>query len=228
MSNQRFTVTLEKKKSLTHNVLELHFSKPEGFDYTAGQFVQFFVPDGEKELSRSYSLCTTPADEHIGFCIKLLEDGKASKFFEAMRVGDSAEIEGPKGRFCNEHPTPLFFVATGAGIAPIMGILKDELINKKNTAEMRLLFGVRNEKDLFWIDKFSALAAAHPQFTYTTVLSQPEKHWPGLRGRVTAHITAHSAKHRFFLCGSGDMVKDVRKLLLDQGVDAKQIHFEIF
>jgi len=42
-------------------------------------------------------------------------------------------------------------VATGVGISPMVGIIQDELINKKTTQPIHLLFGVRSEKDIFLI-----------------------------------------------------------------------------
>ncbi len=230
MSQERFTVKLEEKKELTHNVVELHFSKPDTLDFTAGQFMQFFIPDEEKgEVKRSYSLCTSPKEAHLGFCIKLLEGGKASHYFSHMKIGDEAQIAGPKGRFCcTPNPTPLYFIATGSGIAPIMGLITDELRHKKNTEEIRLLFGVRNEADMFWRDEFDALTREYPNFSYSFILSRPGEGWDGLEGYVTHHIEEHTTNHSYYLCGRAEMVKDVRSLLIERGVDAKHIHFEIF
>lgn len=230
MEVSTFTVKLEKKIMLTPDMLELHFVKPDNFLFKAGQFMQFEVPDGDKMVLRSYSISCPPTQDDLEFCVKILPGGKASTLFAAAHVGDEFRIRGPRGMFFNSEDAPIYCIATGAGIAPIMGIITDELKNKKNSNEIRLLFGVRDEEDMFWNERFETLKQNFSNFDYSLTLSQPKPDgsWSGLRGRVTDHLLHHLISHRFFLCGSPAMVKDVRDILLKNGVDAKQIHFEVF
>ncbi len=230
MSNERYTTTLISKEKIANNTLELHFTKPTDFTFEAGQFIQFFVP-GDEPIIRSYSLASTSQDEHLELCVKCLPDGKASNYFQNLTVGETAEFRGPRGRFvCTNDVQAYYFVATGAGLAPIMGMIREELEVKKTGKEIRLLFGVRNEEDVFWADRLEVLKQQHPLFDYQITLSQPKPDggWSGLRGRVTEHILHHLVSHSFYLCGSAAMVKDVREILLKNGVDAKEVHFEIF
>lgn len=229
MTMQEYTIQLLKKKQLASNIYELRFTKPDGFDFEAGQFVQCVVLDGDKMTTRSYSLAGTPADEDILFCVKMLPDGVASAFFKEMKVGKRMTIRGPLGRFvCSDEASAHVFVATGVGLAPIMGIIEDELKNKKTDKETRLLFGVRSEDDVFWLERLDALQTAFPTFSYTCTLSRPNGVWKGISGRVTDHLDDHDTTHDFYICGSPEMVMDVRKRLTERGVPAKQIHFEIF
>lgn len=230
MPPSSFSVKLEKKTYLTDNILELHFSKPPGFTFQAGQFVQFEIPDQDKMVLRSYSLSSTPRDEDLEFCVKILEGGKASARFRDIEVGENMSIRGPRGMFTNNEIIPLFCVATGVGMAPIMGIIQDELINKKSTTEIRVLFGVREEEDIFWTERLERLANKYSNFRYDITLSQPKQphKWKGLAGRVTDHLAPHQVSHHYFLCGSVDMVKDVREILLKHDIEGKHIHFEIF
>ncbi len=230
MNTSSFSVKLEKKALLTPDILELTFTKPPGFTFQAGQFVQFEIPDGEKMLLRSYSISNTPRDEQFEFCVKILENGKASSLFSLMEPGENLALRGPRGMFTNNEMVPLFLVATGAGMAPIMSIIQDELKNKKNTADIQVLFGVREKKDVFWNDRLEQLSQEFSNFHYRITLSQAEypKDWNGLTGRVTEHMKSPSLDHHYFLCGSAPMVKDVRSLLNASGVENKYIHFEIF
>jgi ferredoxin-NADP reductase len=231
MEETRFVATLSEKKEIAKNILELRFTKPEGFSYQAGQFVQFYIPQAEKPVLRSYSISSIPTDPYLEFCIKILDGGIASEHVSQMSVGDTLEFRGPKGRFIveeNEHDH--YFVATGVGLAPIMGMLRQLAISKESSQPARLLFGVRSEEDLFWVERLDALKETFPLFEYAVTLSQPKPTggWQGLKGRVTDHLLHHHMKHRFYLCGSADMVKDVRSLLIEHGTEARAIHFEIF
>ena len=225
-----FTLHLVKKISLTADILELHFAKPADFQFAAGQFVQFLIPDDPNPALRAYSISSAPQANDLEFCVKLLPDGKASTYFFRMKEGETVRMRGPKGRFTNNHPTPIYCIATGAGIAPVMSIIQEELLYTKTEREVRLLFGVRSEEDVFWQDRLEALAKQSTFFSYDMTLSQPKPtgSWAGLRGRVTEHILHHLSDHHFFLCGNAAMVKDVRQVLLENGVDKKFIHFEIF
>lgn len=225
-----YSVTLLQKEQLTADVWSLRFTRPEGFEYKAGQFVQFLVPDEEKPVWRAYSLCSIPSDAHLEFCVKLLPDGKASGMFAKMNIGEALTIRGPRGHFANENGHDLFFVATGVGIAPIYGIIRDELERKQSDRPIQLLFGVRYHEDIFWTERLELLKDAHSNFAFSVTLSQPKPDlsWSGLNGRVTDHILHHLTYEEYFLCGSAAMVKDVRQLLLENGKDKQQIHFEIF
>lgn len=226
---KEFIATLSKKIQLTPDMIELHFERPEGFDYLAGQFVQIKVPDGTDVTYRSYSLASTPKDNTIDFCIKIVPNGKGSTYLNDLAVGDTMTIRGPLGHFvCTEDASAHFFIATGAGIAPILGMIRDELENKNIPKDIHLLFGVRYEEDVFWLDKLDALVTQYKNFTYRLTLSRPTDTWKGLKGRVTEHLAEHPIDHDFYLCGSMEMVKDVRNMLLKNGVNVKKVRMEIF
>lgn len=230
IKTNQFTAKLKSKKQLTRDVLELHFEKPPDFTYQAGQFVQWQVPEGTRTIWRSYSLASTPADPQLEFCLKILPAGKASALAARLEIGDRLTFAGPSGRFVNAANTPLYFIATGVGLAPIMGIIRDELENKKTTEEIRLLFGVRSEADIFWPERLEDLHSNYENFSSRLTISQPKPGggWSGLRGRVTEHLLRHLVAHHFFICGNAAMVKEVREMLIKNGVNNEHIHFEIF
>ncbi len=218
-----------EKILLTENVIEFHLKKPPSFVYTAGQFIQLHVPDGEKTVLRSYSLSSSPHDPDLELCVKIIPSGKASAYLGHVSPGDSLVFDGPQGRFT--HPTdpiPLVCIATGAGIAPIMSIVSDELAFKKNESPIELIFGVRSEADIFWLERLETLQRDYNNFHYTLTLSQPTPTWDSHRGRVTAHLPLQTTNKKFYICGSPQMIMDVRKILLERKADAKTIYFEAF
>lgn len=229
MAVSQFSTPILAKKSLTDQMLEIRFKKPINFEYVAGQFVQLLVPnEAGGETPRSYSLSSTPTDDYLEFGVKLYDHGLASQYLQKALIGDEVILKGPFGRFMNTTIDSIVGVATGAGLVPIMSILTDELRNKKNTAPLQVLFGVRAQNDLFWLDRLEDLQNEFSNFSYTVTLSQPEPTWEGIQGRVTEHLDTVNYAGHFFLCGSPEMVKDVRTQLLDNGVPAGNIHLEIF
>lgn len=231
MEISKYSSKIREKTQVTRDIYEIRIEKPENFNFQAGQFVQFSIPQEDKNLLRSYSISSTPADPYIEFCIKFLEDGRASNYLKHLNIGDAIEFQGPRGLFINQnHSNAISCIATGTGMAPTLSLIRDELENQKNTNEVRLLFGVRSEDDIFWTERFKNLKIQYPNFHYDITLSQPKLDggWAGLQGRVTEHMLHHLINHNFFLCGNAAMVKDVRDILLKNGIDGKAIHFEIF
>lgn len=224
-----FSVKLVEKTALNQDVFELRFSKPDSFEYRAGQFVQFLIPDGEKKITRSYSISSLPKEDYIEFCVKIIPDGLASTYFKNMKIGEEVEFKGPLGRFVsNENNNSICLVATGVGLAPIYGIVENELKVKKNPSRVHLHFGVRSEKDIFWLERLETLDRDFENFSYTLTLSRPTDTWDSHKGRVTEYAKDEEVDQDFFLCGSAEMVKEVRQILVEKKADPKRIHFEIF
>lgn len=225
-----YTTTILNRTPLADHMILVELEKPAGFTFTAGQFIQFFTPHEGKIKKTAYSIASAPDDPTLQFVIKVYDDGITSQaLMQDNAVGSRIEISEVQGRFTVDQDSDSdLFVATGTGIAPVMSMIRDELIYKKSTKEIILYFGVRHMTALFWQEELEALAAEYPNFTCTITLSQPEEAWEGPQGRVTAHLTADHVQHHTYLCGSAPMVMEVRKLLLSHGAEAKQIHFEIF
>ncbi len=226
---ETYTTRLLSKKYLTKHILELRLEKPQNFEFHAGQFIQVKAPIGDTHIYRSYSISSTPSDEYLELCVKLYDTGVASQLFRMIEPGSELTFKGPAGRFTvEETDSDLYFVATGVGLAPIMGMIEDELSNKKNTQKIHLIFGVRYDTDIFWNDRLKALEKNHSNFTYSVTVSQPHDEWTGLRGRVTEHIPEDTSTIHAYLCGSMDMIKSVRDMLGQRGTDMRTVHFEIF
>jgi ferredoxin-NADP reductase len=231
MEQQTFFATLSKKKEIADHVIELKFSKPEGFEYKAGQFVQFYIPQEEKSVLRSYSISSIPADNYLEFCIKIVEGGVGSTYLAQMNIEDKIELSGSKGHFVlNSNAISHMFVATGAGLAPIMGMIREELESNASKKQLHLLFGVRSEKNIFWNDKLDELTKKYENFSYDICLSRAEDiaSCKAVEGRVTANLPKSLSETDFYLCGSAEMVMEVRSLAIERGANAKDIHFEIF
>lgn len=228
-SRPSYEVTLLSKRLIARDLLELRFTLPEQFSFIPGQFVQFFIPEGMEYVVRSYSIVSHPTDNYLEFCVKLVPEGKGSKFFSSLEQGGLVRFRGPEGRFvCQEtHYPHKVFIATGAGIAPIMSMISDRVTT---TDKIQLLFGVRAEEDIFWTERLQAWEKVSANFSFILTLSQPSSMWSGKTGRVVDYITSfvQTSLIEYYLCGSLDMVKDARVNLVGQGISTKNIHLEIF
>ncbi|MBL9147547.1 MAG: hypothetical protein JNM94_02520 [Phycisphaerae bacterium] len=116
--------------------------------------------------------------------------GVCSNWLCDRKVGDAVQVSGPNGkRFClpkNPNDHDYLFLATGTGIAPFRGFLMELLQGppahspaaarwKPCTSRIELLMGSPYTTDLLYDDLFRGLAAAHPNFRYTTVISRESR-----------------------------------------------------
>ena len=221
------------KKLMTADVVNLGVERPENFTYKTGQFAEFLFLDPKnpkKKTKRAYSICSVSNDKNIEFLIKLVPNGAGSDYIRKLNEGNTVEISGPYGHFILEDKEePLVFIATGVGVAPIIGLLRESLNNLGYKKDVRLLFGLRGEEDIFLVDHLDELKEKHSNFDYVLTLSRPSDKWTGTKGRVTDYLSKYiDKKAHYYICGNIDMASDTKKTLEDSGIKEENIHFEAF
>lgn len=224
---EKYSAKITVKKWLTEDVFFISLELDRPMQFVAGQFVMIDLPQ-PGQRPRPFSIANAPkadGSKTIEICMKRYENSVTAPYLDSLLDGALVTLRGPFGFFTlRDSPRPAYFVATGVGVAPILGILRDEQ-NKKTNRDMRLLFGVRDEADRFFENELAACLS-----DCTTTLSQPSETWTGARGRVTEHVQKLERPEQFdfYLCGAPEMVKDARALLLERGVPQEQVFFEIF
>lgn len=225
-----------KKQNLAENYWLFDLSFQNQYDYAAGQYVSVKVlPDGTR---RSYSIASAPDGNTVEILIDVTPDGVGSRYFLSLNVGDEVEAMGPMGIFtlASKDPKPnRMFIATGSGIAPIRAMVTESLRKKMSLGEVKLLWGMRYENDLFWQEEFVQMNREFPNFSYQVVLSKPGDHWHGECGHVGDCLRngfiiqeRNLKSWEFFLCGGQEMIMETGSYLASQGVVKENIHFEKF
>ena len=90
-----------------------------------------------------------------------------------------------------------------------------------STPRITLLWGLRNERDLYYQEELSLLRSRLPNFSFTTTLSQPTAGWRGSVGRVGPLVTTalvNVSGLEVYLCGNGGMIHDVRDIVRREGI----------
>lgn len=156
--------------------------------------------------------------------------GICSNYLCDLNVGDEVLVSGPAGkRFLLPLDTAAHnyvFVATGTGIAPFRGMVKELLEHPDGpcTSEIHLVVGVPYGTDLMYDDLFSELSKQHAHFHYHTVISRPEV---GPRRYVDQYIVETADPfHRIladertllYICGIEGMQVGIYRLLQELGV----------
>jgi propane monooxygenase reductase subunit len=138
-------------------------------------------------------------------------------------------VKGPYGVFTlRETDRPLVFIGGGAGMAPILSLLR--LMADRGVARPAVYYyGAREQQDLFHLEELQELAAALPDFRFVPALSHAD--WDGETGLITDVVDRCEqdlAEVDAYLCGPPPMVDAATELLLRRGTDEAHIHFDKF
>lgn len=220
---------------LTHDIvlLRLQLSRPVGF--IAGQYADLQV-DGI-EGARSYSFAeaaTQGSTEQPCFHIRRVPGGAFTGWlFGGDRVGARLTLRGPLGRFrLRQGAEPIVCVAGGSGLAPIKSLL-EQALHEKCDRPVVLLYGGREQRDLYCRTEIETLGARWPSsFEYVPVLSSEAagSDWTGARGMVADRMVAVPglAQAQIYLCGPPPMVDAAEAIALRAGVAREAVFADRF
>lgn len=219
---QRYTATVERMERLAPEVMRLMLALPPGqqLDFRAGQYLDIVLDDGSR---RAFSFANAPGtDPRIELHVRRIPGGRfTGHVFDAMKVGDQLQIEGPLGEFTlRDSEQPILFVAGATGFAPIKSIVEDAFARGVQRP-MVLYWGVRHAADLYALELAERWQREHPNFRVVPVLSEDDPQWRGRRGLVHEAMLADHADlrgHEVYVCGSVRMVEAAVPAFLAQGL----------
>lgn len=231
MSVQSFSATVIQIKPLLGNYIKILLKPDVDLVYKAGQYLSVLVDQGGDR--RSYSIASYPGEDGLELVIDTTPMGVGSKYFLTLKPGDKIQALGPLGTFvCPEKlGNNQLFVATGSGIVPLRSMIWDLLTNKEFQGNVKLIWGMRHENEVFWEQELKELAAKYPNFQYELIISQPGSDWKGRTGHVGDILTSEKTDWSIwsaYVCGNQHMISDVSGLLGNLGVQTQEIYFERF
>lgn len=227
---------------ISATVVELHPLNKEivcvklGLDselkYKAGQFINLYKDDS---TSRSYSLASVPGiDEHLHLHVRKLPNGLVSPWIHhALNVGDKVEISNAVGDcfYVPDFPQQnLLLVATGSGLAPLYGIIRDALLQGHRGA-IKLYHGSNSADSVYLSKELASLSLQHDNFIYTPCISGtnvPSGFAAGRAHDVALNENPDLAGWRVFLCGHPGMVETGKKLAFFAGASMSNIYADPF
>lgn len=228
----RYTARLNEKELLNETVMRLRFDVPDGFSYRAGQFVNLIRSDDE--LTRSYSLASTPEEGYLEMHIRRVPDGQMSSWvFDHLAVGDDLHFYGPSGD-CFYLPgsseQPLLLAGTGTGLAPLFGIMK-EALSQQHAGPVYLYHASLAIPGLYLMDELRDWAGQHANLNYVPCVLHGDVPDGGLQGNITdlpAQQLGNLAGYRVYLCGDPPIVDALRQKCFLAGASMQHIHSDPF
>jgi len=223
-----------EKNMLSENVCQLKLHTAIDLYYRAGQYINLRAPDGQV---RSYSLASLPSyDDHIELHIKRMLNGEVSHWlYDEVQEGDTLEIQGAYGEcfYLTQHTDrDIVMIATGTGLAPLIGILRDALAHG-HQGKIKLYHGDRNSQDLYLDGELRSMTEQYQNLEYFPCVSDAESQNGDsfFHGRASDLAFTQNTDLKgccVFLCGSPEMVKSAQKQAFLNGADIKHIYADPF
>jgi len=230
-------VEVVSNENVTHDMrhLVVRLIEPASIKFFPGQYVDFHVPGTEETRSFSMANISSLESGQLEFVIKVYPNGLFSEFFDTeVKPGDRLDITGPFGVFTlrDAPDSDLVFVGGGAGMAPILALLRS-MASRGIQRKATYYYGARRRRDLCFEEELRQLERMLPSFRYVPALSEPgdDAGWDGEVGLITDVLRRaenNLARADAYVCGPPPMVEAALELLPRLGVAEKRVFYDKF
>ncbi|WP_127598461.1 ferredoxin--NADP reductase [Nitratireductor alexandrii] len=230
--------TVVSVKHYTDRLFSFRITRPQSFRFRSGEFVMIGLPNAEKPVFRAYSIASPAWDEELEFYSIKVPNGPLTSELQKIVPGDTVLLrQKSTGTLVNDALSPakrLYMIATGTGIAPFASLIRDPDTYEKFD-EIVLTNTCRDVAELAYGDELIAALRADPligelvagrvRYYPTTTREDGER-----TGRITTLIESGKlfsdlgvapfdpASDRVMICGSLDMIRDVKALVEKSGL----------
>jgi ferredoxin-NADP reductase len=214
-------------KTLEHEVLDywtVVFDRPAGFVFEAGDWIDIEFRNGPHKGGKTYSISSSPTEVDIKITFRegLSELKRALK---NLQLSDELYIS----QYGNDYDFQLnrnrssVLIAGGVGIAPFRSMLK-EMADNHDTNDVSLIYLNQNENFLFkseldvWSTRLPNLS-----ITYINTKDINRK-----KREKLIHSLVDDIGQNFYISGPPAMVETNEHLLIDMGVQIRNIRIDSF
>ncbi|GAB2495310.1 globin domain-containing protein [Nocardiopsis aegyptia] len=196
-----------------------------------GQYVGVRVrlADGVRQ-ARQYSLTGTGGGQRR-ITVKRLRAGAdpagevSTHLHERTRPGDVLMVSAPAGDVTlSDGDHPVVLASAGIGCTPMVGMLQ-HLADQSSTRSVLVLHADRTAQDHAHREEVAALVERLPRGHSRTWYEAGGGGRPGRMDLADLDIPENAEA---YLCGPVPFMRDVRAQLIDAGVPARRVHYEVF
>lgn len=209
--------------------------------FIPGQFLQVHFEYDGRPLKRSYSIASFRGDpenpqQEIEMAVSYVDGGAATALLSNLGEGESITASGPYGRFClhdDDTNSRYLLIATGTGVTPyraMLPLLRQQI--EQRGAQVVLLLGARNPRELLYAAQFRAFADRVPGFRFIPCVSRETSQSPhpderhGHVQSVLAELAPDPARDIAYLCGNPNMVDACFEALKGHGLPIPHVRRE--
>lgn len=229
----------------TEDTVSVAFTVPaelsEDYKFLQGQYLTLRHEISGEDTRRSYSICSGVDEGELRVAIKLVEGGLFSTYANnELKTGDELQVMTPMGNFTSEldeaNEKHYLLIAAGSGITPMLSIIKS-VMTKEPNSRVTLLYGNRYFKGIIFRDILEDLKDAYlGRLRVFHILSGENNEIDLFAGRIDEEkvkgfcstFIDPTSCDEVFICGPEPMINSANETLQTLGIDAQNIHFELF
>ncbi|QCP60490.1 NO-inducible flavohemoprotein [Pantoea sp. SO10] len=206
--------------------------------FLPGQYLAISLqPAGCENIQhRQYSLTHQPNGQFYRIAVKREALGSMSGWLhDRAQVGDIVQCAAPAGDFIlqAEAATPITLISAGVGQTPMLAMLAT-LAQQQHAAAVNWLHAAEAGSQHAFAEEVKSLGARLPNFTSHVWYRQPESadvgryDAQGLMDLASVSSALNQADRQFWICGPLPFMQFVARQLVDAGINADRIHYEVF
>lgn len=193
-------------------------------DYAPGQYLGVVHPGGPE---RSYSIASLPATGELELHVRQVPGGLASTWLHGRSPGDAIQVRGPFGQCFyvdDDLDKKHLLVGAGTGLAPLLGIARDAR-SRGHRGKVILVHGGLQPDRLYLRDELRQLAEGWPQLEvhHCVLRGSTDAEHEGPLDKVAIGLAGGLGDARSFLCGDGDLVRQLQRSLFLAGAPSAEI-----
>lgn len=246
-----YAETVVSVKHYTNRLFSFRVTRPQAFRFRSGEFVMIGLPNAEKPVFRAYSIASPCWDDEIEFFSIKVPDGPLTSHLQKVVPGDTVLLrQKATGTLVLDALTPakrLYMISTGTGIAPFASLVRDPETYEK-FEEVVLTHTCRDHAELAYGTALYEQAANDPLIgeqasDRLSLYSSTTREISRRMGRITRLMESGKlyadlglppldrATDRVMICGSMDMLRDVKALVeaagFEEGANSKPGDFVV-
>lgn len=204
--------------------MSVYFSRPVGFDYESGDWIDVVFPNEPLNGGITYSLSSSPTEPELAITFRT-GISPFKRRLQTVTPGTTMHITqyGNDYGFHLKDNRASVLIAGGIGIAPFRSMLKEMLDTHTNNA-VQLIYMNKGTSYTFE-NEINDYAAALPQVTPVFI---DTKELNRKKREKLLLATIKKDAHHYFIAGPEAMVEATEHLLIDNGVSIKDIRIDSF
>ena len=214
-------------KNLEHEILDywtIVFEQPIGFVFEAGDWIDIELSDGMRKGGKTYSISSSPTEVDIKITFR---EGlsELKRALQSVKPNDELYISqyGNDYNFQLNRNRSSVLIAGGVGIAPFRSMLK-EMVDTNATNDVSLIYLNSNNNFLFkdeldqWVKRLPNLSI---MYINTKDINRKKR-------EKLIHSQVGDIGQNFYISGPPAMVEANEHLLIDMGVQVRNIRIDSF
>lgn len=204
------------------DVLRLRLQPERALRYQVGQHLVLWTESG---IARPYSLASLPQEERfLEFHLDCRLPGEFSDAARRLQVGDRLSLGELRGGALHYDPDwqarPLWLLASGTGLAPLWGILR-EALRQDHQGLIRVIHLAHESSAHYLAEPLAALATSHANLSVELWTAEDA-------AQSLAQLRVVSRQTLALLCGHPVSVEAFAKRLYLAGLPRNQLLADVF